>query len=886
MLFSMSHFLLIAQQTTLLPFGSPWKYLDNGTDQGTAWRTTTFDDAAWANGASPLGYGGDGEVTTVNYGADADNKYITTYFRKTISIANPSAFVSILGSVRRDDGVIIYVNGTEVYRNNLASGTVTYTTLASNATDEAVLQAFSFNPSVLVNGNNTIAAEIHQTSISSSDISFNLQLTGSADPSLIRGPYMNMVNQNAVTLRWRTDIPSNTKVEVGTIYGTYPTIFSNATASTEHEIRLTGLNPDTKYYYRFGSSTLIFQSGTDNYFVTAPPPTTTRKMRFAVFGDCGINIGNNQVQALASYQNYLGSHAGEIMILLGDNAYNSGLDDEYQSGFFTPYQSSILKNHVIMPAPGNHDYANSSTVQQLRTAPYYQNFTLPTAGECGGVASNTEGYYSWDRGDVHFISLDSYGTESANNYRLYDTLGPQVVWLKQDLAANTKKWTIAYWHHPPYTMGSHNSDTEGELINMRTNFIRILERYGVDLIMCGHSHDYERSYLLKGHYGDEASFDVNSHAVSSSSAKYDASPNSCPYNLPNGQVNHGTVYVVSGSSGASGGTQAGYPHNAFPWSFNAGGMLHIEIEGNRLDAKFLRADFVVADQFTIMKDVKKNNTVTIPSGSSTTLKASWIGNYAWNNTTATTQSITVTPTTNTTYIVTDNVSCLADTFNVKLQGFSVSLKVFLEGAYNGSTMRSDLANIMPLSDPYTALGFLHQNGGGGENTTRTNITANNIVDWVFVELTSNTTPTITYTQSALLKANGDIVGTDGVSSLTFSTAVVGSYFVNIKQRNHLRVKTNNVISLTVGVNTLNFTDGSISGGTTPMKSVTIGANIVYLMYSGDLNQDGDINATDRSNAWNARNLTGYNQNDCSMNGTVDATDRSNTWNNRNLSAGF
>ena len=184
LLFSMSHFLLIAQQTTLLPFGSPWKYLDNGTDQGTAWRTTTFDDAAWANGASPLGYGGDGEVTTVNYGADADNKYITTYFRKTISIANPSAFVSILGSVRRDDGVIIYVNGTEVYRNNLASGTVTYTTLASNATDEAVLQAFSFNPSVLVNGNNTIAAEIHQTSISSSDISFNLQLTGSADPSL------------------------------------------------------------------------------------------------------------------------------------------------------------------------------------------------------------------------------------------------------------------------------------------------------------------------------------------------------------------------------------------------------------------------------------------------------------------------------------------------------------------------------------------------------------------------------------------------------------------------------------------------------------------------------------------------------------------------------
>jgi hypothetical protein len=355
------------------------------------------------------------------------------------------------------------------------------------------------------------------------------------------------------------------------------------------------------------------------------------------------------------------------MILLGDNAYTNGTDAEYQTGFFAPYQSNILKNHVIMPAPGNHDYY--STNQASRTGPYYQNFTMPTAGECGGVSSGTEAYYSWDRGDVHFVSLDSYGTESPNASRLYDPLGAQVTWLKQDLAANTKKWTIVYWHHPPYTMGSHNSDTETELVNIRTNLVNILESYGVDLVMCGHSHDYERSYLLKGYTGNEASFNTGTYAVSSSSAKYNGTANSCPYNLANGQVNHGTVYVVSGSSGASGGVQANYPHNALPWAFNDGGMLYLEIEANRLDAKFIRRDNVIADQFTIMKDVNKTYNHTIPSGTPTQISASWVGNYSWS-TGATTKSVTVSPTSNTTYTVNDGSGCISDVFNFTVTGSS------------------------------------------------------------------------------------------------------------------------------------------------------------------------------------------------------------------------
>jgi methionine-rich copper-binding protein CopC len=651
----------------LVAYGSAWKYLDNGTNQGTAWRGTAFNDAAWASGNAQLGYGDGDEATVVSYGPNASAKYITTYFRKTISIADASILTSISGNVKRDDGVAIYVNGTEVYRNNLAAG-AGHTTLATLASDDgATAQPFNFSPAAFVTGTNVIAVEIHQNAANSSDISFDLELIGNTGSGalLTRGPYMNMGNQTAVTLRWRTDVATNSKVEVGTAHGSYPVVFNDASSVTNHEIRITGLSPDTKYFYRFGSSTQILQAGTDNYFVTAPPTNTTRKQRFAIFGDCGRNDNGYQSQTLSAYQNYLGANAGEIMILLGDNAYTNGTDAEYQTGFFVPYQSSILKNHIIMPSPGNHDYY--STNQASRTGAYYQNFTMPTAGECGGVASGTEAFYSWDRGDVHFISMDSYGTESPNATRLYDTTGPQVTWLKQDLAANTKKWTIVYWHHPPYTMGSHNSDTETELVNIRTNLLRILERNGVDLVMCGHSHDYERSYLLKDYFGNEASFNVNTHTVTSSSGMYNGTSNSCPYNLANGPVNHGTVYVVSGSSGASGGTQAGYPHNAMPWSFNDGGMLQLEIEGNRLDAKFIRRNQVIADQFTIMKDVSKTTNLNIVAGTPTQLTASWIGTYNWS-TGATTRTITVSPTVNTTYSVNDGAGCLSDVFNITISG--------------------------------------------------------------------------------------------------------------------------------------------------------------------------------------------------------------------------
>ncbi len=651
---------------TLVAYGSSWKYLDNGTNQGTAWRGTSFNDGAWASGSAQLGYGDGDEATVVSYGPDANNKYITTYFRKTISVTNPSSFTSILGNVKRDDGIAIYVNGTEVYRNNLAAGAV-YNTLATLASDDgATAQAFSFSPSAFVNGNNVIAVEIHQNALTSTDISFDLQLIGTDVVSLTRGPYMNMALQNSIVIRWKTDAPTNSKINYGTSAGNLTQSFTDNTNTTEHIVTLTGLASNSLYYYSIGSTTQTLQGDANNYFKTMPTVGSTEKIRVLAMGDMGDNSAN-QLSVRNAYLNFNGSNYTNAWLLLGDNAYENGLDAEYQSNFFNIYQGSLTKNHVLWPSPGNHDYANNSARQADHNIAYYDVFSLPSSGQAGGFASNTEAFYSYNYGNVHFVSLDSYGWETGNT-RLYDTLGPQMVWLKQDLAANTQPWTVIYFHHPPYTKTSHNSDTETELVNMRQRVVRIFERYKVDLVLNGHSHGYERSFLLNGHYDVESTFNPASHALSTSSAKYDGTANSCIYIKNPTDVRNGIVYVVAGSAGQLDGTSAGYPHNAMYYSdVSVGGAFFFEIEGNRLDAKWVCADGVIRDQFTMMKNVNKTTNLTIPSGTPTQLDASWLGNYSWN-TLETTRSITVSPTVNTTYTVTDGATCLTDVFNITVSG--------------------------------------------------------------------------------------------------------------------------------------------------------------------------------------------------------------------------
>ena len=103
-------------QTTLISYNSSWKYLDNGTNQGIAWSGVSFNDASWASGNAQLGYGDGDEATVVSYGGNANKKYITTYFRKIITVTNAASYTGFTLSIKRDDGAVVYINGTERYR--------------------------------------------------------------------------------------------------------------------------------------------------------------------------------------------------------------------------------------------------------------------------------------------------------------------------------------------------------------------------------------------------------------------------------------------------------------------------------------------------------------------------------------------------------------------------------------------------------------------------------------------------------------------------------------------------------------------------------------------------------------------------------------------------
>lgn len=659
----------VVSQTTLVSSGSSWKFLDNGSNQGTTWRSGSFSDASWASGNAQLGYGDGDEATVVSYGGNSSNKYITTYFRKTISIPSVSGYASYNLSVKRDDGIVLYVNGTERYRNNI-SGTVAYNTLASNASDDGGTWLTASLPAgTFTNGTNVIAVEIHQTALTSSDISFDMSLTGvpsgGGGATLTRGPYLQIGTPNSVYVRWRTNTANNTVVKYGTSPTSLTQSVSNTSNVTEHVIQLTGLTPNQKYYYLIGSTTQTLQGDANNFFTTAPTVGTEKKTRVWVNGDCG-NASTNQTNVRNQYHNYIGTNTTDVWLLLGDNAYSSGTDAEYQTKFFDIYKDKMLKQAILWPTPGNHDYNNGAST--ATTVPYYSIFSVPTGGQAGGISSNNPAYYSYNYANIHFISIDSYGTVSSK--KVSDTTGAQAVWLKQDLAANTQKWTIVYFHHAPYTMTSHNSDSESDLATIRNKLLRVLERYKVDLVLCGHSHGYERSKLMKGHFGNESTFNSGTHNLSSSSAKYDGSTNSCPYTKNAGSSQVGSVYVVAGSAGQLGGTQTAYPHNAMHYS-NAtnGGSMVLEIEGNTLNAKWICADGVIRDNFTIEKDVNKTTNLNITSGQNVVLTASWIGNYSWTPGGATTRTISVSPTSNISYTVTDGATnCLKDIYNIKVSG--------------------------------------------------------------------------------------------------------------------------------------------------------------------------------------------------------------------------
>jgi acid phosphatase type 7 len=213
----------------------------------------------------------------------------------------------------------------------------------------------------------------------------------------------------------------------------------------------------------------------------------------------------------------------------------------------------------------------------------------PKQAEAGGLASGSELYYSFDYANIHFVCLDSFLSDRS-------PAGPMLTWLKNDLALTDKAWIIAFWHHPPYSWGTHNSDGEFELIEMRKFAVPILEAYGVDLVLSGHSHNYERSFLLDGHYGFSSELQP-SMLLNTGLGRVDVGG---PYRKPAGGLGarNGAVYTVCGCS-SGGSMPAGHPVMAV--NHGGSGSLMIDVNDLQLTVRFLRPSGEIDDYFTIDK---------------------------------------------------------------------------------------------------------------------------------------------------------------------------------------------------------------------------------------------------------------------------------------------
>ena len=309
--------------------------------------------------------------------------------------------------------------------------------------------------------------------------------------TLVRQPFLQQMTSTSVKIVWTTRELMSGAVQVRagaaapTTYHATSTLFTAAATGTaadfyQYVAEVDGLQPSTTYTYTLQMNGADVTNGADR-FVTAPIPGSGTT-RFIAFGDSGT--GSAEQRALAQV---MAADRFDLTMLLGDIVYGSSggtgaaTHTRYQAWFFDIYRD-ILRATPLFPAIGNHDNA----VGNGRA--YRDVYVLSEEGASATYPDHAERFYSFDYGRVHFVSLD---TETS----FLDTARRQVQvdWLKADLASTTQDWKVVYFHRPPYSSGfEHGSD-----LTIRSVFAPIFEQNGVQLVLSGHDHDYERTLPMK-----------------------------------------------------------------------------------------------------------------------------------------------------------------------------------------------------------------------------------------------------------------------------------------------------------------------------------------------------------------------------------------------------
>jgi hypothetical protein len=455
----------------IIPQGANWKYLDDGTNQNTAWYGQNFNDSSWSQGAAQLGYGDGDESTVISYGNSSSNKHITYYFRKSFNISNATAKNGIRISVLRDDGAVVYLNGTEIIRSNMPSGNIGYNTYAASTvagSAENTFYNYDFPATLLNTGQNVIAVEVHQRSKSSSDVSFDLKMEFIHYSVFRKAPYLLYTGLNSEMLilwqlrqqknciiRWGTDTTYSVGIDTTQEFGN----------DHQHKIILTGLTPNTHYYYKVECNNQEAKTGD---FISGAD-IQANQLSFYAYGDTrSYPVQHDSVARaiLSSIAQYPVSHT--LLISNGDIVADGDKEDDWDNQLFSAGYPGLQKMLATLPylaAVGNHEG------QGVLFAKY---FPYP-------MFVNGQYYYSFDYGPVHFTVLDQYTAYSSGS--------AQYNWLVNDLSSTNKPWKIILMHKPGWSAGGGHSNS-----GTTQNTIQPLcLKYGVHFVIAGHNHYYARA---------------------------------------------------------------------------------------------------------------------------------------------------------------------------------------------------------------------------------------------------------------------------------------------------------------------------------------------------------------------------------------------------------
>ena len=437
-----------------------------------------------------------------------------------------------------------------------------------------------------------------------------------------RAPYLQLATPDSITILWRTEAeikpvvryggtpgeldgmvdPANIKTSIAlppteaerkALQAARPELFerpalhSAPAPAFQYQARLTGLSPNTQYFYAIYDGARRLTKADPSYsFVTHPPPGEGKSARFWVVGDSGTGRATqHEVYTAMLDQLEKDRRPLDLVLHLGGMAFARGRDVEFQTRFFETYERT-LRQVVCWPTLG--DPEGMTSVSSNGVGPYYDAYVCPTRAEAGGVASGTEAYYSFDYGRIHFICLNSQDMDRKPTGRM-------ATWLRLDLerAGAGADWVVAFFHHPPYTKGTHDSDREKHLIDMRTHIMPILDAGGVDLVLSGHSHIYERSMLMDQAYATPtvAPGVILDDTEGDSDRAYSKSAGLEP--------NGGAVFVVAGNGGTTLGRKGTMP--VMRKSIVEHGSVLIDIDGDTLRGMMLNKYGEVRDTFGLLK---------------------------------------------------------------------------------------------------------------------------------------------------------------------------------------------------------------------------------------------------------------------------------------------